>query len=74
MLVRVFFWALLWLLWIVFVGAQMDDMERICNVGDVQALPREGALGIFVKLFGTINAYSAHSEDNVVGTLSDYGV
>ena len=73
MLVRVFCWALLWLLWIVFFGAQMDGMERGCNVGGVQALPCEGVFGIFIKLFESINVCSTHSEDKMVGTLLDYG-
>jgi hypothetical protein len=65
MLVRVFCWALLWLLWIVFVGAQMDGMERRCNVGEVQALSREIVFGIFIKLFASINALPTNSEDKV---------
>lgn len=47
----------------------MDGMERRCDVGGVQALPCEGVFGIFIKLFESINVYSTHSEDKMVGTL-----
>jgi hypothetical protein len=51
----------------------MDVLERRCNVGVVQALPREVVFGIFNKLFESINAFSVNSEDKVAGTLLEYG-
>jgi hypothetical protein len=51
----------------------MDVLERRCNVGGVQALPREVVFGIFNKLFKSINAFSTNSEDEVAGTFLEYG-
>jgi hypothetical protein len=47
----------------------MDVLERRCNVGGVQALPRKVVFGIFDKLVESINAFSTNSEDKVAGTF-----
>jgi len=51
----------------------MDVLERRCNVGGVQALPRKVVFGIFNKLVESINAFSTNSEDKVAGTFLEYG-
>ncbi len=50
----------------------MDGTDRRCNLGELQALPREEVFGIFIKLFESMDAISTNSEDKGHGTLLEY--